>query len=94
LAVLKLWGSDGPNLDYGRFRERIMGAGDYDVVDLAALLRKDQRPDLEEMIKRVVDGFRFLGELTDLERKIAGDDTRRRRADAEALRNAVKERVG
>jgi len=27
LAVLKLWGSDGPNLDYGRFRERITGAG-------------------------------------------------------------------
>jgi predicted nucleotidyltransferase component of viral defense system len=23
LAVLKLWDSDGPNLDYGRFRERI-----------------------------------------------------------------------
>jgi hypothetical protein len=25
LAVLKLWDSDGPNLDYGRFRERITG---------------------------------------------------------------------
>jgi hypothetical protein len=23
--VLQLWDSDGPNLDYGRFRERITG---------------------------------------------------------------------
>jgi predicted nucleotidyltransferase component of viral defense system len=92
LAVLKLWGSDGPNLDYGRFRERIMGAGDYDVDDLATLLRKNQRPDLNEMIRRVVDGFRFLGEMTDLERNLAGDDARRRRADAKALCDTVKER--
>ena len=27
LAVLKLWGSEGPNLDYNRLRGRIMGAG-------------------------------------------------------------------
>jgi hypothetical protein len=94
LAVLKLWDSDGPNLDYGRFRERITGAGDYDVADLTTLLRRDQRPDLDQMIQRVVDGFRFLGDLTDLERNLAGDDARRRRADAEALRDAVKERVG
>ena len=42
----------------------------------------------------VVDGFRFLGDLTDLERNLAGDDARRRRADAEALRDTVKRRVG
>jgi predicted nucleotidyltransferase component of viral defense system len=93
LAVLKLWGTKGPNLDYGQFREWIMGAGDYDVDDLATLLRKDQRPDLDQMIRRVVDGFRFLGEMTDLERNLAGDDARRRRADAAALRDAVKERL-
>lgn len=89
-----MWDSDGPNLDYGRFRERIMGAGDYDIAELATLLRKDQRPDLDEMIRRVVDGFRFLGEMTDLEKNLAGDDPRRRRADAEALRDAVKQRAG
>ena len=94
LAVLKLWGSNGPNLDYGRFRERIMGAGDYDIAELATLLRKDQRPELKELIQRVVDGFRFLGEMTELEKSLAGDDKRQRRADAEALRAAVKERVG
>jgi predicted nucleotidyltransferase component of viral defense system len=94
LAVLKLWGSDGPNLDYDRFRARIMGAGDYDIAELATLLRKDQRPVLDEMIQRVVDGFRFLGEMTDLEKNLAGDDTRRRRADAQALCDAVKKRAG
>ena len=93
LAVLKLWGSEGPNLDYGRFRERITGAGDYDIAELASLLRKDQRPDLEEMIQRVVDGFRFLGEMTELEKSLAGDDARRRGTDAESLRAAAKERV-
>jgi len=93
LAVLKLWGTKGPNLDYGQFREWIMGAGDYDVDHLATLLRKDQRPNINEMIRRVVDGFRFLGEMTDLERNLAGDDARRRRADAAALRDAVKKRL-
>jgi predicted nucleotidyltransferase component of viral defense system len=92
LAVLKLWGSDGPNLDYGRFLERITGAGDYDIAELASLLRKDQRPDLGEMIQRVVDGFTFLGELTDLEKSLAGDDARRRGADADALRAVAVER--
>jgi predicted nucleotidyltransferase component of viral defense system len=94
LAVLKLWNSDGPNLDYGRFRERITGAADYDVADLTTLLRRDQRPDLDQMIQRVVKGFRFLADLSDLERKLTADDARRRRADAEALRDTVKGRVG
>ncbi len=93
LAVLKLWDSNGPNLDYERFRERIKGAGDYDVAELASLLRKDQRPDLKNMIQRVVDGFRFLREMTELERNLAGDGARRRGEDAMALRAAAKERA-
>ena len=92
--MLKLWDSEGPNLDYDRFRKRVRGAGDYDVAELASLLRKDQRPDLDDMIQRVVDGFRFLGDMTDLEKSLAGDDARRKRADAETLRTAVKERTG
>jgi hypothetical protein len=75
-------------------RERITGAGDYDVADLTTLLPRDQRPDLVQMIQRVVDGFSFLGDLTDLERNLAGDDARRRRADAKALRDALKGKVG
>ena len=85
--------SDRENLDYGRFRERITGAGDYDIAELASLLRKDQRPDLEDMVQRVVDGFRFPGEMTELEKSLTGDDARRRGTDAEALRAGAAERA-
>ena len=93
LAVLKLWGSNGPNLDYGRFRERIEGAGDYDMAELSALLRKDQRPDLGEMIQRVIDEFRFLGDLTELEKLLAGDEARRMNSEAEKLRAVAQGRA-
>jgi hypothetical protein len=85
LAVLKLWNSGGPGLDYGRFSERVQGGGDYDIADLTALLRKDQRPDLATMIRRVVDGFRFLADLTQSERVLAADIAQRHHAEAQAL---------
>lgn len=85
LAVLKLWNSGGPGLDYGRFCERIQGAADYDLADLANLLRKDQKPDLPHMIRRVTDGFRFLGNLTDAERVLAADGERRSKTEADSL---------
>jgi hypothetical protein len=43
------------------------------------------------MIVRVVNGFRFLGDMTEQERVLAQDDVRRRRADAAALRAALSE---
>ena len=85
LAVLMLWNSGGPGLDYERFCDRVQGAGDYDVADLTNLLRKDQKPDLGAMIKRVVDGFRFLGDLTDAERALAADNANKCKAEAVAL---------
>lgn len=84
LAVLKLWNS-GQELDYERFRARIMQADDYDLADLTTLLRRDQRPDLDAMIRRVIDGYRFLADLTDLERAVSTDSTKHRGGDAEAL---------
>jgi predicted nucleotidyltransferase component of viral defense system len=92
LTVLKLWGSNGPNLDYGQFRDRITN-GDYDVAELASLLRKDQRPDLDQMIQRVVDGFRFLGDLTELEKLLARDEARRMNSEAEKLRAVAQKRA-
>jgi predicted nucleotidyltransferase component of viral defense system len=89
LAVLKLWNSGGPGLDYRRFSERVRAAADYDIGDLTSLLRKDQRPDLGTMIRRVVDGFRFLDDLTDIERTLAADTARRKRTEAEALASAL-----
>jgi predicted nucleotidyltransferase component of viral defense system len=85
LAVLKLWTSGGPGLDYGRFSERIKGGGDYDIADLTNLLRKDQKPDLEGMIRRVLEGFRFLADLTAVEKTLATDPQRNKREEARAL---------
>ena len=71
LAVIKLWNSGGPGLDYERFRARVTDGEGYDVGELSHLLRKDQRPDLNALIPRVLDGYRFLGELTEAEKILA-----------------------
>jgi hypothetical protein len=83
--VLKLWNSGGPGLDYGRFVERIKGGGDYDIAELANLLRKDQKPDLDGMIRRVVEGFRFLADLTESEKLLAADTQCKNRTEAQTL---------
>jgi predicted nucleotidyltransferase component of viral defense system len=85
LAVYKLWISGGPGLDYERFRRRIEDGRNYNLDDLRSLLRKDQNPDLGGMIRRVVEGFRFLADLTELETTLAADQARRRRDEAEQL---------
>jgi predicted nucleotidyltransferase component of viral defense system len=85
LAVLKLWSSGGPGLDYERFAERVKGGGDYDIADLTNLLRKDQKPDLEEVIRRVVEGFRFLADLTEPEKVLAADTQHKKQTEAQAL---------
>jgi predicted nucleotidyltransferase component of viral defense system len=90
LAVLKLWNSGGPGLNYDRFAERVRGGGDYDIGDLTALLRKDQKPDLEAMIARVIDNYRFLAEMTEAERALAADQAQRNRREAAALIEALR----
>ena len=72
-------------LDYERFVERVKGGGDYNIVDLTNLLRKDQKPDLGGMIRRVVEGFRFLADLTETERVLAADTQRKKQTEAQAL---------
>jgi hypothetical protein len=83
--VLKLWNSGGPGLDYDRLRDRVKDGRDYDISDLANLLRKDQRPDLSGMIRRVIDGYRFLGDLSDHEKALAADCEQKHREKAESL---------
>ncbi len=85
LAVIKLWNSGGAGLNYDNFAKKIRGGGDYDIADLTNLLRKDQKPDLDGMMKRVVDGFRFLNDLTEIERILAADGTNQHRKKAEEL---------
>jgi hypothetical protein len=94
LAVIKLWESDRENLDYGRFAGQIENGKDYDLHDLTNLLRKDQRPDLNDMIRRAKDGFRFLGQLTQLERKVVKDERRSLKDEVAALKADVIKRAG
>jgi Nucleotidyl transferase AbiEii toxin, Type IV TA system len=89
LAVLKLWHSTGPGLDFECFRAGIEGGRDYDVLELRNLLRRDESPDLAGMIDRVVKNFQFLGQMTEAERVLAADLPRRLRDQAGALRIAT-----
>jgi predicted nucleotidyltransferase component of viral defense system len=94
LAVIKLWESDKDNLDYAQFAAQLEGGKDYDLGDLTNLLRKDQRADLKDMIRRAKDGFRFLGQMTNLEKKIAHDKARLGHAEIQSLRREVVTRSG
>ncbi|MGY3404828.1 putative nucleotidyltransferase component of viral defense system [Bradyrhizobium sp. GM5.1] len=85
LAVIKLWNSGRAGLNYDTFAKRIKGGGDYDIADLTNLLRRDQKPDLEGMIRRVLEGFRFLGDLTEIERALAADGSNKNHKEAEEL---------
>ena len=89
LAVLKLWNSEGPGLDYERFSERVKDTAEYNVADLTNLLRKDQRPDLDGMIRRAIEGFRFLANLTGAEKILVADSVRANRESAEELIQVV-----
>ena len=91
LAVLKLWSSRGPGLDLARLLARIRSRGVYDMADLKNLLRRDQHPDLAGMIDRVVANFRFLGQMTDGERALAADRSKRERTLAETLAAGLME---
>jgi predicted nucleotidyltransferase component of viral defense system len=93
LAVLKLWNSGGPGLDYDRLCDRIKDGRDYDISDLANLLRKDQRPDLNGMIRRVIEGYRFLGDLSDREGTLAADGGQKHPKEAESLIASLIETV-
>jgi hypothetical protein len=63
----------------------VKGGGDYDIGDLTALLRRDQKPDLDRMVARVVDGYRFLADLTDGEKTLAADGAQKSRQEAAGL---------
>lgn len=93
LAVLKLWTSGGPGLNFETFRQGIEGSADYDVGDLRNLLRKDQIPDLPTMIRRVVEGFQFLSMLNEPERALTADRAHRLRAEAQMLQQALTRRA-
>ena len=55
-----------------------------------SLPRKDQRADLATLIKRVVEGYRFLSNLTELESKLANDKTGKAQAEADRLTQELR----
>jgi len=85
LAVLKLWNTGGPGLDFDRFRQRVQDHRNYDIADLQHLLRRGETPDLENMIRQVIQQYQFLGRLTELERVLAADQYQRQRDKAAQL---------
>ena len=94
LAVLKLWNHGGPGLDFERIRQRLKDGRGYDLGELRNLLRKDQVPDPDAMTQRVTDGFQFLGNLTELDKTLARDGSRRCRKEASELIRLVGESAG
>lgn len=88
LAVLKLWGMDD-SLSFARFRARI-AAADYDVEDLRMLLRKDENPNLDALIGRVVEGFQFLDQPDEAERVLAADARGELRGEAQVLSERLR----
>ena len=73
------------------WQSRLEEATDYDVGDLTELLRKDQRADLATLIKRVVEGYRFLGNLTGLETQLANDKAGKAQAQADQLTSELRQ---
>lgn len=89
LAVLKLWNTGGPGLDFERFRQRIQERRNYDTADLQHLLRRGENPDLESMIRQVIEEYQYLGRLTDLEQVLTTDQYQRRRDEAAQLVGSI-----
>ena len=57
------------------------------------LLRKDQRSDFATLIKRVVEGYRFLGNLTEIETQLANDKAGKAQAQADQLTRSLKTNI-
>jgi hypothetical protein len=68
-----------------RFSERVKGGADYDLADLTNLLRKDQKPDLDDMIRRVVEAIASSAKMTTTEQSLAADGALKSRNEATAL---------
>lgn len=86
LAAAKLWSSGKTvGLDYDAFKRSIENGRGYDSDDLARLLPRTLKLDLDGMIANVVADFRFLSQTSELERTVAEDTRGRDLAAYEAL---------
>ncbi len=78
LVILKFWhvrGEFKPAEWIGRFE-----SGVYDWDDLRRLLRKDQKIDPKNLVRKCVQSYRFIAELTNEEEKLLSDVKRHQMA--------------
>jgi len=78
LVALKFWhvrGEFSPETYFERFE-----SGAYDWDDLRRLLRKDQKFDPKKLIRKCIEGYRFLSDLTPEEKKVLLDTKRHHEA--------------
>jgi predicted nucleotidyltransferase component of viral defense system len=85
LVVLKLWQARD-TFDPARLMQKFEEGKEFDWDDLRQLLNRTVVVDREKICADCVSGFGFLVNLTDEERKLAGDKYQREPATAEKLR--------
>src|SRR3990167_407979 len=88
LVVLKFWHVRG-EFHPEKWLERLESSA-YDWDDLKRLLRKDQKIDPKTLVRKCVQRYRFLTELTSEEEKILSDAKRHRET---ALVKRIREKV-
>ena len=85
LVVLKLWQARD-TFDPARLMQKFEDGRDFDWDDLRQLLNRAVDIDRERITTDCVRGFRFLADLTDDERALAGDRYQREQVVAEKVR--------
>src|SRR5580765_159511 len=88
LVVLKLWQARD-TFDPARLIQKFQDGRDFDWDDLRQLLNRAAVVDRGKIAAECVRGFGFLSELTDDERRLAGDKYQREQAVADGLRAAL-----
>lgn len=88
LVVLKLWQARD-TFDPERLIRKFEEGAEFDWHDLAQLLRRTARIDRERICRECVRGFRFLADLTEEERVLAGDQHQRERELWERLQQEI-----
>jgi hypothetical protein len=76
LVVLKLWQA-GDTFDPERLLRKFEEGRAFDWDDLNQLVRRTEAVDRQKITADCVKGYRFLVELTESERQLAGDPHRR-----------------
>jgi predicted nucleotidyltransferase component of viral defense system len=87
LVVIKCWNVRDP-FNPELFLDKL-GKGDYDWEDLGRLVRKGSLPQKEEVTKRILDEYAFLGDMNDNLLKIARDSKAHREKKLVARQIAV-----